>query len=219
MASCDIRLYTFLFGYPAEAITDADDADDLALLANTHAQFKSRLHSLEQATGDIGLRVNANKTEYRCFKQEEGISTLSVRPLKLVDKFKYLGSNISSTESDVNIRLATAWTAIKRLSVMWKPDLYDEIKRDFFSSETVSILVYGWTIWVLTHSESNTPQSSSCTATYLLSQKLTDPHLVLRIKLVGFSLTHSHYHRAFSVDWTLNNNNICEVSLPAESDL
>ena len=52
-------------------------------------------------------------------------------PLILVDKFMYLGSSISSTESDVNIRLAKAWTAIDRLSIIWKSGLSDKIKRDF----------------------------------------------------------------------------------------
>ena len=46
------------------------------------------------------------------FKQEEAVSTLSSRSLKLVDKFTYLGSNISFTESDAKIRRAKAWTAI-----------------------------------------------------------------------------------------------------------
>ena len=44
--------------YPAKAITDADYADDLALLAET------LLHSLERAAAGFGLHVNANKTEY-----------------------------------------------------------------------------------------------------------------------------------------------------------
>ena len=42
-------------------------------------------------------------TEYIRFKQEGAISTLSGKPLKLVDKFTYFSSIISSTESDVNI--------------------------------------------------------------------------------------------------------------------
>ena len=41
--------------YLAETITDADDADDIALFANTPTQAESQLHSLEQATGGIGL--------------------------------------------------------------------------------------------------------------------------------------------------------------------
>ena len=38
------------------------------------------------------------------FKQEEAITALNDKPLELVDQFTYLGSNISSTEKDVNIR-------------------------------------------------------------------------------------------------------------------
>ena len=43
-----------------------------------------------------------------CFKQEGAISSLSGEYLKLVDKLTYLGSNVSCTESDVNIHLAKA---------------------------------------------------------------------------------------------------------------
>ena len=34
--------------------------------------------------------------------------------------FTYLSNNISSTESDVNIRIAKAWTAIDRLFTVYK---------------------------------------------------------------------------------------------------
>ena len=44
--------------------------------------------------------MKANKTEYMHFEQEETISTLNGKPVKLIDQFTYLGSNISSTESD-----------------------------------------------------------------------------------------------------------------------
>ena len=52
--------------YPAKTITDADYADDLALLANTPNQAETLLHSLERAAAGIGLHVNAYKTEYMC---------------------------------------------------------------------------------------------------------------------------------------------------------
>ena len=55
-------------------------------------------------------------TEEICFNQDDAISSLDIKPLKFVDKFKYLGSNISSTESDVNICIGKAWTAIDRLT-------------------------------------------------------------------------------------------------------
>ena len=57
--------------YPTETITDTDYADDIALLENTSAQAKSLLHSQEQTAGDISFHVNANKIEFKCFKQEE----------------------------------------------------------------------------------------------------------------------------------------------------
>ena len=50
--------------YPAKTITDADYADDIALLANTPAQAETLQHSLERAAAGIGLHVNAHKTVY-----------------------------------------------------------------------------------------------------------------------------------------------------------
>ena len=83
--------------------------------------------SLEQAAASISLHVNAHKTEYMCYNQTGDISTLNGCPLKLVDKFTYLGSSTSSTETDINTQLAKAWTAIHRLLVIWKSDLTDKM--------------------------------------------------------------------------------------------
>ena len=80
--------------YPAKIITDADYADDIALLANTPNQAETLLHSLERAASGIDLHVNAHKTEYMCYNQTGDISTLDETSLKLVDKFTYLGSSV-----------------------------------------------------------------------------------------------------------------------------
>ena len=40
------------------------------------------------------------------------------------------------------------WNAIDRLSIIWKSDLSDKIKQDFY--QAVSILRYEWCIWILT---------------------------------------------------------------------
>ena len=104
--------------YPAQTVTDVDYADDIALLANTPTQAETQLHSLERAAAGIGLHANAHKTGYMCFNQRGDISTLNGSSLKLVDKFTYLGSSVSSTETDINTRLTKAWTAIDRLSVI-----------------------------------------------------------------------------------------------------
>ena len=95
------------------------------------------------------LSVNAHKTEYRCYNQTGDISTQDGTSLNLVDKFTYLGSSISSTEKDIDMRLTKAWTAINRLSIIWKSDLTDKMKRSFFQAAVVSILLYGCTTWTL----------------------------------------------------------------------
>ena len=41
----------------------------------------------------------------------DDISTLNGSTLKLIDKFTYLGSSVSSTATDIDTRLAKAWTA------------------------------------------------------------------------------------------------------------
>ena len=104
--------------YPAKTITDADYADDIAILANTPNQAETQLHSLERAAAGIGLHVNAHKTEYMCYNQTGDISTLDGISPKLVDKFTYLGSSVSSIEKDIDTRLTKVWTAIDKLSII-----------------------------------------------------------------------------------------------------
>ena len=85
-----------------------------------------------------------------CYNETGDITTLDGTPLKLVDKFTYLGSSVSSTEKDIDTRLTKARTAINRLSIIWKSDLTDRMKRSFFQAAVASILLYGCTTWKLT---------------------------------------------------------------------
>ena len=114
-----------------------DYADDITILANAPNQAKTLLHSLEQVATGIGLHVNAHKTEYMCFNQTGNISTLNGSSLKLVDKFTYLGSSVSSTEKGINMRLMKAWTAIDKLLIIWKSDLTNKMKCSFFLAAVV----------------------------------------------------------------------------------
>ena len=137
------------FPHKNNTITNADYADDIALLANAPAQAETLLHSLGWAAADTGLHVHAHKTEYMCFNQTGDISTLNGSSMKPVDKFTYLGSSVPSTETGIKTQLAKAWTAIDRLSVIWKSDVTDKMKRSFFQAAVVSILQYGCTTWTL----------------------------------------------------------------------
>ena len=84
-----------------------------------------------------------------CFNQTGDISTLNGSSLKQV-KFTYVGCRVSSTETDIDTRLAKAWTANDWLSLIWKSDLTVKMKRSFFQAAVVSILLYGCTAWTLT---------------------------------------------------------------------
>ena len=53
---------------------------------------------------------------------------------ELVDKFAYLRNSVSSTETDIKTRLAKAWTANDRLSIIWKSDLTVKRNAVFFPS-------------------------------------------------------------------------------------
>ena len=117
-------------------MTDADYVDDLAFLANTPIQSESLLHSPEKAAEDIGLYINANKTEI--------ISTQNGKPLKTCSH-----TSAASTESDVNLLLAKTWTTTDSLSIILKSDLYDKIKRDFFQAVAVTVLPHGCATWTL----------------------------------------------------------------------
>ena len=79
------------------------------------------------------------------------------------------------------------------MSVIWKSDLIDKMKRSFFQAAVMSILLYGCTTWTLTKPKEkklngeykecceqywtspggNTPQNTNYTATYLPSRKLS----------------------------------------------
>ena len=62
-------------------------------------------------------------SEFMCFNQDAVIFTLNGKHLKIVDQFIYLGSDISSTESDVNIHIGEELTAIDRILTISKSDL------------------------------------------------------------------------------------------------
>ena len=94
--------------------------------------------------------IIAHIFRFVCYNQTGDISTLDGTSLKLVDKFTYLGSSFSSTDKDIDTRLTKAWTAIDKISIIWKSVLTGKMKGSFFLAAVVSILLYGCTTWMLT---------------------------------------------------------------------
>ena len=98
--------------YPTKKITDADYANDLAVLPDNSYNAQKLLDILKQSAVFIGLYDNATKTEYRSYNQASPMETLNKTPLKKVDDFVYLSSNIASPKKDVFIRILKAWSAL-----------------------------------------------------------------------------------------------------------
>ena len=101
-----------------------------------------------------------------------------------MDRFTYLGSSVSLTESHINMRLAKAWTAIDGLSIIRKSDLFIKIKRNFFQAVVVLLLSYGCTTWTLTKRIEKKLDGNSTRMLRAISNKFCKQHLT-RQQLYG----------------------------------
>ncbi|MCP4493068.1 MAG: hypothetical protein GY820_38085 [Gammaproteobacteria bacterium] len=140
--------------YPAVKIADADFADDLALITDTIAEAQRFLLSLEDLANSIGLHLNESKTKYLITPNcEPGpITTKSGEELKEVKDFLYLGSWISSSEHDFEVRKAKAWAACHQMKKIWQSSMRRDLKIRLFQATVESILLYGAETWTLTKS-------------------------------------------------------------------
>ena len=77
-----IYIHCISLRYSVETITGTNYTDDLVLLAYTHSQAESLLHSLEQTARGIGLYMSTDKAEFMYFKEDETTSTLKSKHLK-----------------------------------------------------------------------------------------------------------------------------------------
>ena len=57
--------------------------------------------------------------------------------------------SVTSTESDVNICTGKVWIVIDRLLTIWKSEISDKIKQEFFQAVIMPVLLYGCTTWIL----------------------------------------------------------------------
>ena len=57
--------------HPTVKLTDVDYADDLAIISDYLTDGTILLHQLEQASSEIGLYIDAKKTEFICYNQHQ----------------------------------------------------------------------------------------------------------------------------------------------------
>ena len=136
---------------PAKYLTDANFADDIALISNYNHEAQILLQRLEAAGSSIGLHINHAKTEYMRFNQVEAdIVTMNKKKIKQVKDFKYLGSWIATSKKDMEVRIGLAWKALNKMRTVWKSNLKRSLKVQFFRAIVESVLLYGSETWTLT---------------------------------------------------------------------
>ena len=139
--------------HPAKTLTDLDYADDICLLSDNVQQAQALLNRVELECVEVGLRLNAKKTEVMTYNIPQGhlpLTTIEGTVLKEVNDFKYLGAWVGSTEKDLKVRKALAWRALNGMTSVWKSNLPRHIKISFFSATVESVLLYGCECWTLT---------------------------------------------------------------------
>ena len=132
-------------------ITDAEFADDIALLSNDIKQADELLKRVEKSAMKVGLHMNETKTKVLGVNIDTKgkITNNAGCPLETVDDFVYLGAWIESTEHDIKVRKAKAWAACHKLKTIWKSKLNDHLKRRLFVATVEAILLYGSETWTL----------------------------------------------------------------------
>ncbi len=139
---------------PAIVVTDLDFADDIALISEEISAAQEMLTRVEAEANKVGLHLNAKKTEAQQFNLNEPLQlkTTDDITINVVDNFKYLGSYSHSSEKDLSVRKALAWSACHKLKMIWSSKLTRELKVRLFVATVESVLLFGAETWTLTKS-------------------------------------------------------------------
>ena len=112
------------------------------------------LKNIEIEGANVGLRLNAKKTEIMLFNQNVQMDIMSRdgNKIKVVDNFKYLGGWVNSSEKDFEVRKAQSWSAYHKLKKIWSSNLSKKFKIRLFITTVESILLYGSETWMVNKS-------------------------------------------------------------------
>jgi hypothetical protein len=136
---------------PAKVLNDLDFADDIALLSGSKEEAQQQVEVHSAAAREVGLLINIGKTEVMTPQSCGDGLILDGEEIKRVEDFRYLGSMMASSESDIKRRRALAWTAFWKLDKIWKSShIPTQLKVGIFKTSCLSVLLYGCETWILT---------------------------------------------------------------------
>ena len=120
------------------------------ILVGNYTTTRSQLLDVSEAARSVGLNIHTGKTELMTTQPCTNL-TLKGEVIKQATDFKYLGSMMASSESDVRRRRSVAWGAFWRLGRIRKSSsVNQELKLNIFKTACLPILLYGCETWILT---------------------------------------------------------------------
>lgn len=129
-------------------------ADDITLIAKDKIELQEMLEQLNEASKQIGLKININKTKYLTneIEEQQGI-TLEGKIIEKVDTFVYLGQKFELSKNnltaDLNRRISLAWAAFGKLQDVFQSDIPNTLKAETFNQYVLPALTYGTETWAL----------------------------------------------------------------------
>jgi len=139
-------------------LTDADFADDLALVADSIDQLTDALEVLKEEAAKVGLKINWLKTKIMAIEPPGPVShpdtiTVCGTLVEVVKNFTYLGSVLSndgSVDEEVCSRISKASSIVGRLNSLWRmPHISRRTKMRIYNASVSSVLLYAAETWPL----------------------------------------------------------------------
>ena len=131
-------------------------ADDIDLMAGSNQELQQLTDRLATSAANYGMEISTEKSKVMVNGPVDTAMDIRMSGAQLeeVDKFKYLGAYLTTdgtSTTEVKVRLATATSAMTRLTRIWKSnDISFRVKHRLYKSLVVSILLYGCEAWTLT---------------------------------------------------------------------
>ena len=137
-------------------LSDADFADDIALVASTVDKMTKALQVLSEEASKVGLKINWQKTKVMLLEPPTSRSTvkevnIGSNRVDVVEDFTYLGSILSNDgliTKELTSRIAKASALVGRLSSIWrKPNISRFTKMRIYNASVSTVLLYGAETW------------------------------------------------------------------------
>ena len=132
-------------------------ADDIVLIDESAKEAIKHIKSLSKEASKVGLSLNIEKTKYMTNIKNDEKNFKKFPNIEKVQEFKYLGSQIESSEADLQKRRQKAWTVFWEMKKVWSSkEINLHLKLRIYQATCLSIFMYGSETWIITKKMENT---------------------------------------------------------------